>query len=75
MELDYDQYLKDMHHAYVGRVATIVGGHSQAGRTGRVKSLLNDLSGLKAVIAFFGPHEPHEVIVRLDLIRLEPLPG
>lgn len=75
MKLDYDQYLKDMHHAYVGRVATIVGGHSQAGRTGRVKSLLDDLTGLKVIIVFFGPHEPNEVIVRLNNIRLEPIPA
>lgn len=74
--LDYNQYLEDLRKAYVGRVVTITGGHSQSGRTGRVTSITSSIEGEAVLIDLFGPREPNEAIVRrLDHIRLEPIPG
>ncbi len=76
MTLNYPQYLEDLRKAYVGRVVTITGWHGQAGRTGRVTAIVEELTCERVHIDLFGPREPHTCTVgRLDMIRLEPIPG
>lgn len=74
--LNYQQYIEDLRKAYVGRVVTITGGHSQAGRTGRVARIESGIAGEAITIDLFGPPEPQQAVVRrMDHLRLEPIPG
>lgn len=75
MKLNYDQYLLDLHQAYVGRVATITGAHSQAGRTGRITAIRHEIDCERVAIQFFSPAEPREALVRLNNVRIEPIPA
>lgn len=76
MKLNYPQYLEDLRKAYVGRVATITGGHGQAGRTGRITAMQDELTSLAITIEFFSPAEPRTAVVRrLDHLKIEPVPA